>query len=403
MAMPRGRPSTRKQVVAWSPWNGTKKAGVQCGGPEVPSWVTDCILSMKVGECSLFTRNPRRVDDEDADVAITPGKAVDTEQAEESTGKGADEEEERIEEIMLLRCQKCDDVAPCTGVTLLHDVLGDGEDVRAFATVTCSYRVRFQRNDELIFSTPSADKGGVQWTLGEKNVMDSIENALCHMKVGGKAEITVPAEWGVGALSPSGSPVLRGADIIVDLQLLAVENPRTKFESVEELVACLETRKKCGNEHTYPRLQLMHYLEGIEIVEKNMDIANDATRKLHISLLLNAALMCLKIDSMAAFALAHCDDCLKLDPSNVKAYYRRAMAHKGMANYDACITDLRSALAIEPNNAAFTGELRATTQLLTEHKKQEKQRYVGLFEKLHKEQDKLEKKRSAFENPVAFV
>nr|XP_020640992.1 sperm-associated antigen 1 isoform X2 [Pogona vitticeps]XP_020640993.1 sperm-associated antigen 1 isoform X2 [Pogona vitticeps]XP_020640994.1 sperm-associated antigen 1 isoform X2 [Pogona vitticeps] len=74
-----------------------------------------------------------------------------------------------------------------------------------------------------------------------------------------------------------------------------------------------------------------------------------------------------------------CDYVLHRDDSNIKALYRRALAHKGLKNYKASIDDLTKVLLINPSIAEASKELQEVTMLLKLKKevtdnKQEKQR-----------------------------
>jgi tetratricopeptide (TPR) repeat protein len=57
-------------------------------------------------------------------------------------------------------------------------------------------------------------------------------------------------------------------------------------------------------------------------------------------------------------ATEFCDRALFLDPRNVKALFRRSLAHKACKRYDSAINDLTTALSIEPSNEDLRKELR---------------------------------------------
>ena len=63
---------------------------------------------------------------------------------------------------------------------------------------------------------------------------------------------------------------------------------------------------------------------------------------------------------------------LGLDPKCVKALYRRAVAHRMLGDVDSARDDLRSALAIEPNNAAARRELAYAKKAIDERRMKEK-------------------------------
>ena len=53
-----------------------------------------------------------------------------------------------------------------------------------------------------------------------------------------------------------------------------------------------------------------------------------------------------------------CTRALFLDSRNVKALFRRAMAHKACSQFDSAISDLACAATVEPDNDDVKKELR---------------------------------------------
>ncbi|CAL1610501.1 unnamed protein product [Knipowitschia caucasica] len=77
----------------------------------------------------------------------------------------------------------------------------------------------------------------------------------------------------------------------------------------------------------------------------------------------NRALCYLKLEKFAE-AKQDCDAALKLEPTNKKAFYRRAMANKGLKDYLACSSDLQEVLHQDPNVQEAEKELEEVTVLL---------------------------------------
>ncbi|KAL0598925.1 Sperm-associated antigen 1 [Plecturocebus cupreus] len=59
-----------------------------------------------------------------------------------------------------------------------------------------------------------------------------------------------------------------------------------------------------------------------------------------------------------------CDQALQLDDGNVKACYRRALAHKGLKNYQKSLIDLNKVLLLDPSIIEAKMELEEVTRLL---------------------------------------
>ncbi|XP_051812528.1 sperm-associated antigen 1-like isoform X2 [Acanthochromis polyacanthus] len=77
----------------------------------------------------------------------------------------------------------------------------------------------------------------------------------------------------------------------------------------------------------------------------------------------NRALCYLKLERFTE-AKQDCDAALKLEPTNKKAFYRRAMANKGLKDYLACSSDLQEVLQQDPNVQEAEKELEEVTVLL---------------------------------------
>ena len=57
-------------------------------------------------------------------------------------------------------------------------------------------------------------------------------------------------------------------------------------------------------------------------------------------------------------AVEYCNRALFIDAKNVKALFRRALAHKACARFSDALTDLAAAAVIEPANEDITKERR---------------------------------------------
>ncbi|XP_059194522.1 sperm-associated antigen 1 [Centropristis striata] len=77
----------------------------------------------------------------------------------------------------------------------------------------------------------------------------------------------------------------------------------------------------------------------------------------------NRALCYLKLERFAE-AKQDCDAALKVEPTNKKAFYRRALANKGLKDYLACSSDLQEVLQQDPNVQEAEKELEEVTVLL---------------------------------------
>ncbi|KAM6216589.1 sperm-associated antigen 1 [Rhynchocyon petersi] len=96
----------------------------------------------------------------------------------------------------------------------------------------------------------------------------------------------------------------------------------------------------------------------------------------------NRALCYLKLCQFEE-AKQDCNEALRMDDANVKACYRRALAHKGLKNYQKSLNDLNKVLLLDPNITEAKMELEEITRLLNTKDK------TGSFNK-EKERRKIE-------------
>eukprot|EP00731_Ephydatia_muelleri_P038357 Em0731g2a len=87
------------------------------------------------------------------------------------------------------------------------------------------------------------------------------------------------------------------------------------------------------------------YLEAIECYTKCLRECEKAV------IYTNRALCFLKL-SKPRDALEDCEKALKMEPSNIKALYRKALANKALQRYSSSLWDLKAVLNLDPSNIA---------------------------------------------------
>ena len=81
----------------------------------------------------------------------------------------------------------------------------------------------------------------------------------------------------------------------------------------------------------------------------------------------------------------NCTKALALDPSNVKALFRRGKCHAQLNALDEAKADLEGVLARDGENREARRELRALKGRFATLKKKEQKKFAGFFDKLHAE------------------
>ncbi|KAF4029831.1 hypothetical protein GN244_ATG18428 [Phytophthora infestans] len=117
---------------------------------------------------------------------------------------------------------------------------------------------------------------------------------------------------------------------------------------------------------------------------------------LKVSCYLNIAVAKFKLKEYSVCVRA-CEDTLKLDSNNVKAYYRRAQAlitpaSSGALEFDRAISDLQKAYTIDPDNREVRKLLRALMEQRTKQRALDKETFSGMFNRGQVYDESLTKK-----------
>lgn len=70
-----------------------------------------------------------------------------------------------------------------------------------------------------------------------------------------------------------------------------------------------------------------------------------------------------------------CDDALSLDPTSVKALYRRGQALLSLGEIENALSDFERVRSLEPENKAALNQIAICKQKIKNYENEEKQRY----------------------------
>jgi FKBP-type peptidyl-prolyl cis-trans isomerase len=112
---------------------------------------------------------------------------------------------------------------PVTKVSKLEKidtVVGKGEEVKAGATVSVQYTGAVAATGVIFQSSKDFGTDPVTFPLG--NVIKGWTDGIPGMKVGGTRRLIIPAEMAYGANPPGGSGIPANADLVFDVELVAI-------------------------------------------------------------------------------------------------------------------------------------------------------------------------------------
>jgi tetratricopeptide (TPR) repeat protein len=121
------------------------------------------------------------------------------------------------------------------------------------------------------------------------------------------------------------------------------------------------------------------YRRGINALKKVKNQLDDQVKVLKVTLYTNWSTVSYK-DVKYRISLDMATKAVEIDGINVKALYRRAMAHRKLGNLDSARNDLRHAITFEPNNTACRKELIAVKKELDDAVAKQKKSFAKAFD-----------------------
>ena len=121
------------------------------------------------------------------------------------------------------------------------------------------------------------------------------------------------------------------------------------------------------------------YRRGVTALKKVKHQLDDQVKQLKITLYTNWSTVSYK-DQKYRVSLDMSTKAVEIDAKNVKALYRRAMAHRKLGSLELARTDLRTALGVEPNNTACRKELISIKKELEDSVAKQKKSFAKAFD-----------------------
>ncbi len=112
-------------------------------------------------------------------------------------------------------------VSKVASLEKLDTVVGTGEEVKAGATVSVHYIGAVAATGEVFQS--SKDFGTAPITFPLSGVIKGWTDGIPGMKIGGTRRLVIPAAMAYGATPPSGSGIPANADLVFDVELIAIK------------------------------------------------------------------------------------------------------------------------------------------------------------------------------------
>lgn len=241
------------------------------------------------------------------------------------------------------------------------------------------------------------------FSLGQGQVIKGWDVGVKTMKKGEKALFVLAPEYAYGA---SGSPpkIPANATLKFEVELLNFKaKEKTKWDFTEEERRAKARDFKVQGTEAFKKGDLQEAKARWEDAWTWVDYDNDAGLKEHkLSTALNLALVLIKIGD-AVLAKNYCDEALKIDEKNVKAFYRLAQVQGLAGEWEKAIETLTAALVFDPNNADIKNEKIVMAQKLKNMKNKEKKVFANMFSEPLVVEEPVRNDWSDPTNPVVYM
>jgi len=256
-------------------------------------------------------------------------------------------------------------------------------------------------------------KTAFSFTLGEGAVIAGWDEAFKKIAVGERALVEVRPDYAYG---DEGHPPVIPPDATLrfDVEVLSAS---VKKKELHEISA--EDKLEIATGHKAKGVELFllkewraarkQFAEAIHYCDASTFTRNDKplpepVAAVYLSAHLNAS-QCALNDREWAAAAAYAKRAVKLDPTNVKALFRRGVARSHMGALEEAREDLLAAATLDPKNKAVRAAYGDLKRLFVEQKKGAKKTFSGAFDKVSLFADKPSNLAEPSEtaNPYAFL
>lgn len=152
-------------------------------------------------------------------------KVDDTQKAQTGASDTLKKQEQpKQQKTMDTNTKKLNNFTPVSKVTKLEKidlVVGTGTEVKAGATVSVHYTGAVAATGAIFQS--SKDFGTEPVTFPLSGVIKGWTDGIPGMKVGGTRRLVIPADMAYGANPPGGSGIPANADLVFDVELVAIK------------------------------------------------------------------------------------------------------------------------------------------------------------------------------------
>ncbi|CAD5192872.1 uncharacterized protein LOC135630986 [Musa acuminata AAA Group] len=164
---------------------------------------------------------------------------------------------------------------------------------------------------------------------------------------------------------------------------------RSDEESFEDALTEEQLREKAlkqandAKEEGNKLFRTGQYEDALLKYELALQIASEVTSSVDVCSMChgNRAACFLKLDRYKE-TVQECTKALELNPSYIKALFRRAEAHEKLENYDEAIADMKKVLELDPANDQARKNIRRLEPIAAEKREKMKEEMIGKLKEM---------------------
>jgi len=248
--------------------------------------------------------------------------------------------------------------------------------------VTITYKL-FHNNNIIEEFT---NENPLKFKLGEEQVNDGLEKCVQSMVVNEKSKfIIAKPEFGYGEKGCEEKNIPPNAELIYEIELLDMKKEKETWKMEdEEKLEYAKSKKEEGNQFFKKgkyNIAEKRYEMGLNAIKYANEWKDDEKNQAEeLQILLNNNIAAIKSKTKKwKDVIKYTNDVLKINPSNVKALFRKGVAQSTLSEYEEAKKTLSKALEIDPDNKDIARELTRLKKKIIIQDKKDRQIYQKMF------------------------
>ena len=205
---------------------------------------------------------------------------------------------------------------------------------------------------------------------------------------GEKASFTISPEYGYGAAGLPEKGVPPNATLKYEIELVELEKEKETYKmDIPEKIEFAKTKKEQGNtffKNGKTNIAIKRYESAISAIKYTSDFSEEEKKQaeeIQVACEVNITIANSKLKKWKE-VITHADNALKLNPTNIKALFKKGVALIEKDDWDAARAALNKVLELDANNVDAKKELAKMNKRIQAQNEKDKQLYQKMFKAL---------------------